>query len=235
MLKNKFLHVLSYLLIIVCSGCCCGNSKGWTSLPPLANTEQTAKVLSKQAKDLNPRVLRLALNAYNNARREGYDYQQVLTVIDYSKPSSQRRFWVFDLRNERLLYDELVAHGRNSGSTMATSFSNQPNSLKSSIGVYTTGQPYGGQHGYSLRLIGLEPGFNDNAYSRAIVVHGAWYVNSDQARRGGVGRSWGCPALNPQVAKPIINTISNGTVIVAYYPDKNWLGSSRFLGERRFG
>lgn len=228
------LRLLNCLLFSVfCTGCCA--SARPVSLPPLPNPDHTAKVLSNQARDLNPKVLKLALKAYDNARNEGYDEKEVLTVIDYSKPSNQRRFWVFDLRNERLLFSELVSHGRNSGDVVASSFSNQPNSLKSSIGVYATGTPYSGQHGYALRLTGLEPGFNSNALERAIVVHGAWYVNSDFARsHGGVGRSWGCPALDPHVVRPVINTIAEGTIVVAYYPDRNWLNSSRYLNRTRW-
>ncbi len=229
-MQKKYLHGLVCLFLMISAGCCNASGYARTSLPGLQNPDRTAKKLSYQAKDLNPKVLKLALKAYNNARQEGYDNKEILTVIDFSKPSSQRRFWVFDLRRERLLFDELVSHGRNSGDVVATSFSNQPNSLKSSIGVYATGQAYAGQHGYSLRLTGLEPGFNDNAFDRAIVVHGAWYVDPQFARRhGGVGRSWGCPALSPRVVKPVIDVISNDTVIVAYYPDRRWLNSSRFL------
>lgn len=230
-MSKVFVHFFAILFIVICSGCCSANAYTYrTSLPGLSNPDRTAKVLSRQAKDLNPQVLKLALKAYNRARYEGYDNKEVLTVIDYSKPSNQRRFWVFDLRNERLLFDELVSHGRNSGDVYATSFSNRPNSLKSSIGVYTTGTPYAGQHGYSLRLMGLEPGVNDNALERAIVVHGAWYVNQQFARQHGrVGLSWGCPAIDQQVVKPVIDTISHDTVVFAYYPDRQWLNSSRFV------
>lgn len=231
-MSRFFVHFIAVLLIVICSGCCNANATPYRmSLPGLENPDRTANVLSRQARDLNPKVLKLALKAYNRARMEGYDQKGVLTVIDYSKPSNQRRFWVFDLHQERLLFDELVSHGRNSGDVYATSFSNQPNSLKSSIGVYTTGTPYSGQHGYSLRLNGLEPGFNDKALDRAIVVHGAWYVNEQFARQHGrVGLSWGCPALDQRVVKPVIDTISHDTLVFAYYPDRGWLNGSRFIG-----
>ena len=209
------LRLLVGSLLIVAAGCSSAN--GRTSLPALKNPELTAMKLGYQAQDLDPKVLRLALKAYNHARVQGYDNKQVLTVIDYSKPSNQHRFWVFDLSKEKLLYDELVSHGRNSGNATAMAFSNRPNSLQSSIGVYATGNPYIGEHGYSLRLNGLEPGFNDNAYSRAIVIHGAWYVSQKFAQEHGrVGRSWGCPALDQRISKPIIDIISHDTLLVAY-------------------
>ncbi|MBI5447440.1 MAG: murein L,D-transpeptidase catalytic domain family protein [Gammaproteobacteria bacterium] len=230
---KKSLSLVCCLFTLVCGGC--GAVSRPASLPGLPNPDKTARVLSKQAQDLNPKVIKLALNAYDKARSEGYDQKEVLTVIDYSRPSNQRRLWVFDLRNERLLFNELVSHGRNSGDVVASSFSNQPNSLKTSIGVYATGSTYAGEHGYSLRLTGLEPGFNNNVYNRAIVMHGAWYVNTQYARQhGAIGRSWGCPAIDPQVVRPVIDTISHGTVLVAYYPDRAWLNSSSYLRDTRW-
>ena len=230
-MKRSRFSAFFVLFLLLCAGCCGANPspRFRTSLPPLSQPEAAVRVLSKQAHNLNPEVLKLAVTAYNKARLRGYDEKQVLTVIDYSKPSSEKRFWVFDLKQQKLLFNELVAHGRNSGAVKATSFSNQLNSLKSSIGVFATAETYSGSHGYSLRLLGLEPGFNDKAYERALVVHGAWYVNGAQAQTGRLGRSWGCPALNPKVVKPIIDTISDDTVIFAYYPDKQWLNRSDFL------
>lgn len=113
---------------------------------------------------------------------------------------------------------------------MATSFSNTPGSLKSSIGVFLTEETYDGKNGYSLRLRGLERGVNDNAYDRDIVIHGAPYVNPDMIKKyGQVGRSWGCPAVSKAIYKPLINTIKNDSVVFAYYPDQNWLSNSKFL------
>lgn len=182
------------------------------------------KTLTAKAQNLDPQVLKLGLQAYLKARQQGFDPQQLLTIVDYTKPSTEPRMWVIDIKNNDVLFQELVAHGKNSGNTVATTFSNQPRSLKSSLGVFLTQNTYIGRHGYSLRLSGLERGFNDMALLRDIVVHAAAYVS-----RLSVGRSWGCFALNPVAAKSVIDTIKDGTVIFAYYPDKKWLSHSKFL------
>ena len=153
-----------------------------------------------------------------------------LTVIDYSLPSARPRLWVFDLPSGRLLFKELVAHGRNSGVAVATRFSDQAGSHQSSLGLFRAADTYAGQNGYSLRLDGLEPGFNGRARERAIVMHGAKYVDANIASTTGrVGRSWGCPALREAVARKLIDTVRDGGVIFSYYPDPAWLASSRFL------
>lgn len=193
--------------------------------------EKEMQIIRNQAGNINPKVLRLSLIAYTKARKKGYDDKQLLTVIDYSKPSSEKRMWVFDLKRGRTLFNTWVSHGKNSGSVHATSFSNSPGSLKSSLGVFVTdNQPYQGGHGISLRMRGLEHGINDNAYNRDIVFHGAWYVNADTIRHyGAIGRSWGCPAVSFHTIKPLIDTIKNNTVVFAYYPDRKWLSNSQFL------
>ena len=184
-----------------------------------------------QADNLDTSVLKLGLKAYSKARQEGYDRKGLLTIIDYSKDSTERRMWVIDVNNEKVLFNTLVAHGKNSGNLKATSFSNDPRTLKSSFGVFLTdGTPYMGHNGYSLRLRGLEHGINDNAYSRAIVVHGAWYVSPDVIRKyGQLGRSWGCPAVDEKLAKPLIDTIKNSTLVFVYADNQRWLWSSHFL------
>jgi hypothetical protein len=187
------------------------------------------QVLKSQARNIDDRVLRLALTAYTNARKHGYVGKQVLTVIDYSKPSTEKRLWVFDLQHNRTLFNTWVSHGKNSGGVNSTSFSNSPGSLKSSLGVFVTDTTYDGKNGYSLRLRGLERGVNDSAYSRAIVVHGAAYANPYNHSNYGIGRSWGCPAVEPRLAAPIINSIKNQSILFAYYPDRRWMSSSRFL------
>jgi len=189
-----------------------------------------AKLLSAEAQNLSPEVAKLGLESYNKARAEGLDPQQILTIVDYSQASTTPRLWVFDLKTNTLLYKELVAHAQNSGDNIPTSFSDDPNSHKSSLGLFVTGDTYDGKHGYSLRLNGLEKGFNDNAESREIVVHSAPYVSPEFASsHGRLGRSWGCFALNPTVANAVISTIKAGTLIFAYAPDQNWLSHSRFL------
>jgi len=153
-----------------------------------------------------------------------------LTLIDYSKPSVEPRFFVFDLGTGRLLFKELVAHGKDSGENRTEHFSNRDGSFMSSLGAFTAQETYMGGNGYSLRLAGLEPGFNDRARERAIVIHGAPYVNSAlSASQGRIGRSWGCPALREAVAHDVIDTIRGGGVVYSYYPDQRWLTTSKFL------
>jgi len=138
--------------------------------------------------------------------------------------------WVYDLRNRTLLFEDLVSHGRGSGVTMATSFSNQPDSNRSSLGLYKTGETYVGKHGYSLRLDGLERGFNDRARERAIVMHAAEYVNASAAKaQGYLGRSLGCPAVRPEISRQVIDSVKRGGLLFAYYPDPHWLKTSKYL------
>jgi hypothetical protein len=153
-----------------------------------------------------------------------------LTIIDFSKPSTQKRMWVYDLRSRTLLFEEVVSHGRGSGVTMATIFSNLPESNRSSLGLFRMAETYVGKHGYSLRLDGLEPGVNDRARERAIVMHAADYVNPVAARaQGYLGRSLGCPALRPAISRELIDTVKNGGLLFAYYPDQQWLRTSRYI------
>jgi hypothetical protein len=187
-------------------------------------------ILKSQAHNIDDSVLRLSLIAYAKAQQNGYTKKPLLTVIDYSKPSTQKRLWVFDLNRNRTLFNTWVAHGKNSGDVNATSFSNHPGSLKSSLGVFQTEETYFGKNGYSLRLKGLERGVNDYAYARAIVIHGAPYASPANIKsRGRLGRSWGCPAVSSQLAKPLINTIKDHSIVFAYYPDRKWLSHSSFL------
>jgi hypothetical protein len=143
----------------------------------------------------------------------------IISIIDFSQPSSAKRLYIVDLKNYKLLFNTLVAHGRNTGREWATYFSNQPASYKSSPGFYITGETYRGNNGYSLKLIGIETGINDKAYDRAIVMHGAGYVSADLAHaQGYIGRSEGCPAIPEQISRPVINTIKEGSCLFIYHP-----------------
>ncbi len=188
-------------------------------------------IIRTQADNIPMGVLRLGLKAFLRAHQQGYDEKGLLTIIDYTKPSTQRRLWVININEDEVLYNTWVTHGKNSGKLYATSFSNRLASLQSSYGVFaTTDKPYVGGNGYSLRLVGLEQGINDNAYKRDIVFHGAWYADPDVARKyGQLGRSWGCPAVSDSLAKPIIDTIKNGTIVFAYTDNQNWIKHSPYL------
>ena len=177
-------------------------------------------------------VFEMALNAASCAVQSGaVDAPETLTVIDYSKPSSERRLWVFDLKAKELVYEELVAHGQGSGANMATQFSNEDESHQTSLGLFVTRDTYVGKNGYSLRLDGLDRGVNDRARDRAIVMHGAPYVSEQFVKANGrLGRSWGCPAISAAVAKQMIDRVKGGGLVFAYYPDAKLLKTSKYLG-----
>lgn len=160
----------------------------------------------------------------------GLKNKKIITIIDFSKPSVQERFFVIDLDNKQVLYKTLVAHGKNSGENDAESFSNDSKSLKSCLGFFLTAETYIGKHGYSLRLDGLEPGINDNARNRTIVIHGADYVSKVFANQHGrLGRSWGCPALPINFSKEIIDKISNGSCLFIFADNHEYLKVSKIL------
>ena len=193
---------------------------------PLARAGELGAV----APGLDRDVLAMALRAHARALEAGQARRAVLAVIDYSLPSSARRLWVLDLDRGALLFHERVAHGRGSGVFAPTTFSNVHRSHASSLGVFVTAERYVGKHGTSLRLDGLEPGVNDAARARAIVVHGAAYVNDAFVLANGrAGRSHGCPAVDPAIAPQLIEALAGGAVLFAYYPDPSWLGASAFV------
>jgi hypothetical protein len=181
---------------------------------------------------IDSNVFDLALGAANCAVRAGtVTNPSTLTVIDYSKPSTAKRLWVFDLRSHELVYEELVAHGQGSGENVPTVFSNEPETHRTSLGLFVTEDTYVGKNGYSLRLDGLDRGFNDRARERAIVMHGAPYVSEQFAQaQGRLGRSWGCPALREGIARDVIDRVKGGGLVFAYYPNQEWLRTSQYLG-----
>jgi len=172
-------------------------------------------------------VLELALNGYTQL--QGKLNKPLLTVIDYSLPSTKKRLWIIDLEQQKILLHTVVAHGRNSGGLLAEKFSNRPESYQSSLGFFKTGEAYQGKHGYSLRLDGLEAGINDQARARAIVIHGADYAKETVAATAGrLGRSWGCPAVPPDLSTPLIKLIKEGSLLFIYGKDPNYLRMSKF-------
>jgi hypothetical protein len=167
-----------------------------------------------------------AYKGYMNLKKAGKltSGRNIITIADFSLASTANRLWVIDLSRKKVLFNTYVAHGSGSGNAYATAFSNNGSSHQSSLGFYVTGSTYCGKHGCSLRIAGMDRGFNDNAEERAVVMHSANYVT-----KGHVGRSWGCPALAPQLAQPIINTIKNGTCLFIYAPQQRYLQSSHWL------
>lgn len=176
---------------------------------------------------VNYKAFRQAVEGY---KKIGNRHRDILTLIDFSKPSTEKRLYVFDMKNRKMLYNSLVSHGRNSGGNYATSFSNEYGSYKSSLGFYLTETTYSGGNGYSLILNGLEKGINDRAKERAIVVHGASYANPSVIKGGGrLGRSLGCPALPEKVSRPIIDAIKGGSVMYIYAEKPEYFAQSEIL------
>jgi hypothetical protein len=187
----------------------------------------------------------LKLGRYGLARRAydyamiGYEYlkqknkltnKDVLSIVDFTLPSSKKRLFVIDIKKCKLLFATYVAHGRNSGVEKALYFSNEPESFKSSVGFYTTMGTYSGKHGYSMKMEGNEKGFNDNASDRDIVVHSADYVDEAWIQgQGYIGRSLGCPALSPKIYKLIIDKIKGGSCFFVYGNDSKYITESKFL------
>ncbi len=186
--------------------------------------------LVKHAPDLDPNILGHALDAVHCAQIQGNQTADRLAVIDFSRPSSEKRLWIFDLKSSRLLLHDLVAHGQKSGDNFATEFSNVEGSHQSSIGLFRSAESYDGKHGYSLRMDGLEPGFNDLARQRAIVIHGADYVDPSWIpRQGRIGRSQGCPAVRPEITETVVDALKDGQFVFTWYPDPHWLQTSSLL------
>ena len=172
-------------------------------------------------------AFKLALDGFNKIDNKKKD---VLTVIDFTKPSNKERMCVINVTEKKLLFSTVVSHGKNSGELYASSFSNTSGSNKSSLGFYITSETYQGGNGFSLRLDGLEKGINDKARERAIVIHGAAYANKSVAANGRrLGRSLGCPALPVNINKPIINTIKDGSVLFIYADNEDYKNNSKFI------
>lgn len=186
---------------------------------PAARADEVA-TLARLAPGLSRIAISEALTAMQCAKAKGIGTEaDRLAIVDYTRPSRQHRLWIFDLQRHALLFEELVAHGRKSGDDVATEFSNRNGSYKSSLGLFLTDEVYEGGHGPSMKLVGLSGRLNDAAMQRKIVLHGAWYVDEEHAEKyGRLGRSLGCPAVRPEVAVPIIDTLKEGQFLYAYGP-----------------
>jgi len=175
-------------------------------------------------------VFSKALAGFNSLKAKGVIKKDLLTVIDFSKSSNTKRLWIIDMATNTVLYNTLVAHGRNSGDEFASAFSNAASSYMSSLGFYATGELYNGKHGASLRLDGLEQGINSNARARAVVMHAADYVSEGFIKaHKRLGRSQGCPALPNELNKEVINLIKGKSCLFIYHPSKNYASASKLL------
>lgn len=192
------------------------------SQPVISHASTLSQALADSAPDADPMAIAQALQASACATvKLGSKPAERLALIDYSRPSVARRLWIFDLAARKLLLSDYVAHGRGSGDNFAHAFSNREGSLQSSLGLFMASESYFGAHGLSLRLDGLEPGINDQARARAIVLHGADYVDPSLGiTQGRIGRSHGCPAVRPEVADQVIDVLQGGQLLYAYYPDR---------------
>jgi hypothetical protein len=240
--KNRFLFK-TWLLVMLLSCTCAGYTKplneiilhpfSWfkKTVPTVTVPSPIEKYAENQGlKSIKPQVLNLVYKAYEKASEMGVAKKSVVTIVDYTIPSTEPRLWVVDINKKTVIYHTHVAHGLGNGGNIPERFSDRPGSKQASLGVFVTGQTYQGGHGLSLVLHGLEKGINGNAERRRIVVHGASYVNpSISEELGRLGRSSGCLAVETHLAKKLIQTIQDGSLVFSYYPDKNWLKNSKFL------
>ena len=214
-------------LILIIGGICWGSLSGIAAERSSVPNSRALYHEMALAGTIDYAVFERAIAGYN--RMGGHD-KDILTVIDFTKPSTEKRLFVIDLKLKKILFISYVAYGRNSGEKYATSFSNREGSFKSSLGFYKTENTYYGKNGYSLVLDGLERGINDKAKERTIVMHGATYADPSTIRScGRLGRSLGCPALPLAVSKKIIDTIKGGTLLYIHGDDKTYASRSTFI------
>ena len=202
----------------------------------LSESENAASIASSIYSKLNLKNLGLsmqtlayAITGYQKLEAAGKVSNSLLTIVDMGQSSRKKRLYIIDMEKQQLVWNTFVSHGKNSGLDMATRFSNAVNSNASSLGFYVTKQTYHGKHGLSLRLSGVEQGFNHNAEARAIVVHGANYVNAGRVNSGYMGRSLGCPALPQQESATVINKIKGGSVMFIYHPTQKYIQGSDLI------
>ena len=200
-------------------------------LPLINNQPRVYDSLKLNTLGLSKQAFDYALKGFNYLKSLGKVHNDdILSIVDFSLPSSKKRLFILDMTNFKVLFNTYVAHGRNSGKEYANQFSNENESYKSSLGFYVTGDTYSGNHGFSLRLEGEESGINDNALNRGVVMHSAWYVDESIVKsQGYIGRSQGCPAIPESLHKPIIEKIKNGTCLFLYSPDLNYINHSKIL------
>lgn len=237
----KKIRILTSLIIF--SGICYGNELSFENITPeklfienIVSQEKSSAVDESQymflynnfglSDKISYRVFKMAMKGYSKIDKK----KNYLTIIDYSKPSSEKRFVILNMNTLKLEDYTYVAHGKNSGAEMAVSFSNKLNSYKSSLGFYLTGKTYNGRYGYSLKLYGLEERFNSNAYTRGVVIHGAAASEPEHLKNYGfLGRTEGCPAVPKSLNKAIIEKIQQGSVVFVYGNDEKYLKESEMI------
>lgn len=206
------------------------NTKAFTTLSVETASNLLYDSLNLDHLGLSREVMQKAFKGHTLlAQRGALNNESILAVCDFSQPSNKKRFYIIDTKNYRVLSNTYVAHGKNSGLSTAERFSNTPESLKSSLGFYVTKATYFGKHGLSLKLEGLERGFNDNAEARAVVMHGAEYIGENRLGAAYMGRSFGCPAVPQAQSKKIITMLKNGTCLFIYHPTEKYLKTSKIL------
>lgn len=218
--------LLSFVWTFTFSDPSIGTSTALTPSNTITFSEEILESLAQKHQNTpNYEALNYALEGWEKLGKELK--KPLLTVIDFTLPSTEKRLWVIDVEKREILLNTVVAHGRNTGELMAENFSNTHESFKSSLGFYKTAETYQGKHGYSLRLDGLEKGFNDQARARAIVIHGADYAREEFAKATGrLGRSLGCPALPTEISAQVIDLIKDGSLIFIYGNDPTYLSQS---------
>ena len=232
MRQKKFFISILFLLFNLQLGFTSPLKDGLKEKNLIKNYYQKLLLNNKNLQLPSESVFEIAMTGYLNLKGSSQinSSKELLSIIDFSKKSSEKRYWLIDLKSNKVLYHSLVAHGRNTGFDIAKHFSNTPSSYRSSLGFYTTGKTYYGKHGLSLYLHGKDKGFNDKAKERAIVMHGASYVSEQFVKlHGRLGRSLGCPALPMSNYKEIINNIKEGTCLFIYYPSQDYLQNSTVL------
>jgi hypothetical protein len=207
-------------------------SKRWATAEMFEDSVRTLySSIGLESYQMNFDAFRYAMIGYHNLVGESRIKDKgLLTVIDFTRASTEKRFFTIDLRKRKVIFNTYVSHGKNTGENFATAFSNIAHSNQSSLGFYVTAETYVGSKGYSLKLDGMDRGYNDRIRTRAVVMHEADYVSKKWINKyGRLGRSQGCPALPKELSRTIINTIKGGTPVFAYYNDNNYLSTSSHL------
>lgn len=244
-MTQKLLMILSFVTasFIFTSKAESNNSSPITEITPTVVETATPELSIKEeinllynnfsSKNINmPSMLSFenAMLGYYKLENSGKIENKILSIVDFSLPSTEKRLWVLNMDTQKVLFNTYVSHGKNTGGNMATKFSNIPNSLQSSLGFFVTGETYIGGNGLSLFIDGMEKGINDNARERYVVIHGADYATPEFISRAGrLGRSYGCPALPRGLSKEIIETIKNKSCFFIYFPNQDYLQNSTFL------